>query len=79
MMVSFRSATWRVVLKILVKRSCHGNWDIALEIARWALLNCQTFLLYAGGGGIAKLILQNAIWCLQVRSRDIFEYQLITY
>ena len=55
MMVSFRSATWRVGLKILVKRSCHGNWDIALEIDdRLALLDCQTFLLYAGGGGIAK-------------------------
>ena len=71
MMVSFRSATWRVGLRILVKRSCHGNWDIALEIdARLALLNCQTFLLYAGGGGKTILILQNVIWCLQVRSRE---------
>ena len=66
MIVLFRSATWRDGLQILARRSCHGNWDSALEIDdRLALLKCQTFLLYAGGRGIAKLILQNVIWCLQ--------------
>ena len=57
--------------EILVRRSCHGSWDIALEIEdELALLNRQTFLLYAGGGVIVKLILQNVIWCLQGGSID---------
>ena len=79
MIALFRSATWGGGgLQIQARRSCHGNWDIVLEIDdRLALLKYQTFLLYAGGGvggggrrGIAKLILQNVIWCLQVGSSE---------
>ena len=45
--------------------------DNALVIeGKSGLLNCQIFLLYAGGGGIKILILQNIIWCLHVGSRE---------
>ena len=39
----------------MVSGSYHGNWDIAIEIEdRLALLNCHTFLLYAGDGVYRK-------------------------
>ena len=47
-----------------------GISQLRMQIDILALLNCHTFLLYAGGGGIAKLILRNVICCLQVGSSE---------